>query len=225
MLKPRLRERLTVTILTGVAVSMIFSIAATTQSSMLFHKAYAQPIDNYCFETSTDVNCYPTLQECQQAQSDREFFDPDVIITNDCRFVGGQAKPTTFNNFTPFESSGTPLCGGEEVAFSGTIHTVGHMTQGPDGRFQITVDHLNFQRTTATGLVSGTKYVINEADNTVVNERYTSPNTLVIQSIVNGQLIGQGTATNTVIHLTFHLTINANGQETASVENVNTQCT
>jgi hypothetical protein len=87
MLKPR--ERLTVIILTGVAISMMFSIAATAQSIMLFHNAYASSIANYCYDTTTDVNCYPTLLECQEAQADREFFDPDVIVTNDCRFVGG----------------------------------------------------------------------------------------------------------------------------------------
>jgi hypothetical protein len=105
VLKPGLRETLTVTILLGVAISMMFSIAATAQSTMLFHKAYAQPIDNYCYDTTTDVNCYPTLEECQQAQSDREFFDPDVIITNDCRFVGGQAKPTTISTSSPFSGA------------------------------------------------------------------------------------------------------------------------
>jgi hypothetical protein len=94
------------------------------------------------------------------------------------------------------------------------------VTQGPDGRFQIRLDQLNFQQTTATGVVTGTKYVINEADHIT----QVSANAQVLQSTVNGQLIGQGTATNTLFHLTFVETVNANGQVTASVENINFQC-
>ena len=214
MLKPR--GKITVTILLGVAISMMFSVAATAQGQKGSSTA------NYCYDTTTDVNCYPTLLECQEAQADREFFDPDVIITNDCRFVGGQAKPTTISTSDPFSGAGEPLCQpGETVDFSGVLHTVIHVTDGPGDSFTYSIFHTNFQGVSGV-TSSGDRVSVSDTSTSVSNVRQISANELVAE--VHGVMAVQGKQTNTVFTATLHIVMNANGQVTSDVENVKTHC-
>ncbi len=134
----------------------------------------------------------------------------------------GQANPTTIRISTPFESGGTPLCGGEDVIFSGRINTVLHTTVGPEGEFVYDVSHLNFQGVSGVTTISGTPVRIAEADTTIIHFR---PSANEIISEVHGKLITQGNeGDNTLFDLTFHIIINANGEVTSFVENINTRC-
>ncbi len=56
-----------------------------------------------------------------------------------------QAQTSTIRFSTPFESMGVPLCGGEPLIFTGTVNSVFHSTLGPDGKFEYTLSHTNFQ--------------------------------------------------------------------------------
>jgi hypothetical protein len=125
---------------------------------------------------------------------------------------------------SPFESGGIPLCGGEEVALSGTIFTVTHMTEGPDGKFQLRVDYFGLQKTTAVGLETGSKYILKEADQTVTVDKEISDNEFEDHAIVNGQLIGQGKAPNTGFLLTFQLVVGSDGQVNVESVHENTRC-
>lgn len=78
----------------------------------------------------------------------------------------GQAQSNTEQFKTTFESTGTPLCGGENIFFSITMHSVFHETIGPDGESIYTFSHSNFQK--ARGVSeSGEIFVITD----VVNSR------------------------------------------------------
>jgi hypothetical protein len=134
--------------------------------------------------------------------------------------AAAQDPPMTFNERIPFESSGAPLCGGEEVTFSGTMHILTHVTVDEQGGSH-SVFHTNFQNTSATGLTTGTKYVINESSTFAFNTRELPTE---FTQTINGNLIGQGPAGNTGFHLTVHVTINANGEPTSEVINESIRC-
>jgi hypothetical protein len=133
----------------------------------------------------------------------------------------GQANPITIRESVPFSSGGAPLCGGEDVEFSGSFNTVSHVTIGPDGMFQYSVSHLNFQGVSGV-TTSGDRVVLTEADTGVANVRQISANEFITQ--IHGTLVTQGKATNTVVEIQYRTIINANGEVTSNVERIDVRC-
>ena len=131
----------------------------------------------------------------------------------------GQASSNTRQYTEPFQSYGQPLCGGEEVTFSGTANFVSHTTVLPDGTSQIEFLRLNYMQTTAVSTSGGT-YQMHETDN--YGSVQIGANTY--RNVINGVLIGQGTLANTGITLVIQTTFNANGQPTANVFVENIRC-
>jgi len=134
--------------------------------------------------------------------------------------AAAQDPPQTFNERVPFASAGTPLCGGEEVAFSGTVHILTHVNVDAQGVSHYTF-HMNYQNSSATGVTSGARYQINESSTSTFNTRVLPTETT---TTINGTLIGRGPSNNTGFHLTVHITINANGEPTSEVFNESIRC-
>jgi hypothetical protein len=132
----------------------------------------------------------------------------------------GQTRTTTTVLREPFEIGGQPLCGGEDVQFSGTMNLVVQTTALPDGTYQSTIQHINYQNVQGT-TTSGDRVIVAEVDN-YGNARQISENQ--IMTVIHGTLVTQGKGTNTVFTQTIHLITNANGQVTANVDRVVTQC-
>jgi len=72
--------------------------------------------------------------------------------------VAGQTETNRFNIKTDFESAFVPLCGGEEVKFSGTAHFKFKSSTTPSGFYQLV--HLNYQNMKGTGAISGDDYIV-----------------------------------------------------------------
>ncbi len=136
-----------------------------------------------------------------------------VLLTPTSAAAQPPNRPVTLNFTEPFNSGGTPLCGGEEVVFSGEAHFVIHENFDDQGGVHLTF-HMNYQRSTATGVTTGTRYVIKESSTT---SSYVSSLPATFTTIINGNLIGQGPAGNTGFHLVLHMTLNANGEPTSDV--------
>jgi hypothetical protein len=130
-------------------------------------------------------------------------------------------RPVTVNYTQPFESAGTPLCGGEEVVFGGEAHFVIHQNFDDQGGVHSTF-HMNYQRVTATGVTSGTRYRVTETATTASHYATSLPTTFT--TIINGQLVGPGPANNTGFHLQLHTTILANGETTSEIFNESLHC-
>lgn len=107
-------------------------------------------------------------------------------------------------------------CTGEDVALSGTIHLVSH-TQA-DGS---TVGHFNYQNVTGVGLTSGTRY----RATTVDQQWLAAPFPTSIHSTGTFHLISQGSSSNLLVTVLTHITVNANGEVTASIDVLSMQCT
>src|SRR5215211_5830985 len=106
-------------------------------------------------------------------------------------------------------------CTGEDVQLSGTIHLVSQ-TQ-PDGS---EVGHFNYQNVSGVGLTSGTTY----RASTVDTFRLEAPFPSDITSVSSFHLISQGKQDNLLVNVLFHITVNANGEVTAFIDDRSIQC-
>jgi hypothetical protein len=121
----------------------------------------------------------------------------------------------------PASIEGAPICGGETLQASGYMNIVSHVTVGPDGMFQYSVTHLNFQGVNGV-TTSGDRVVLAENQNSVANVRQISANEFISQT--HGTLVTQGKATNTLAEIQIRTIINANGEPTSTVERVDVSC-
>lgn len=133
--------------------------------------------------------------------------------------VYGQATQTTSIFRVPFSSGGISLCG-TPVVFSGTLIVVDHFTTGPNGGTYI-LDHLSFEHGTVV-TASGATGTITESDTTAVE--VTPISATAILETVNGHITIQGEGIDTLVHVTFLIAFNANGQPTASVQHIDLKC-
>jgi hypothetical protein len=106
-------------------------------------------------------------------------------------------------------------CTGEQVELSGTIHLVSQ--QQSDGSV---VGHFNYQNVSGVGLTSGTTY----RASTVDTVRLAAPFPSDITSVGSFHLIGQGENDNLLVNALFHITVNANGEVTASIDDTSIRC-
>ncbi len=120
--------------------------------------------------------------------------------------------PVNIGVFIPCAAGGA----GEVVFLSGNLHSLFHSTVN-DNNFTIKI-HNQPQGITGTGLTTGDKY----QGTGVTQETFGG-------SFVNGQfsdtfvnnfrIIGHGTGNTFLVHETFHITFNADGELTAFVDN------
>ena len=133
----------------------------------------------------------------------------------------GQASSTTSTTIRlPYPTGGVSICGGEETEINGYITYVFHQTVGPDGEFQYTVDKVILH---GRGVdESGDKVVLAQAGGGVDFLRQTSDEEFDLQ--VHGTLVTQGSGINTLIEILIHMTIDPNGEVTATIEHVDLKC-
>lgn len=112
-------------------------------------------------------------------------------------------------------------CNGELVLLSGSIHTTFSFVSDAAGgaHFRLST---NAQGISGRGTVTGAKYSATGAEHSRVAMLAGGTTT---ESVSNSfQLVGQGTVPNFRLHVTQHLTINANGVATAVVDKVSSSC-
>ena len=135
------------------------------------------------------------------------------------------AQATTFNDnvrvptqifvFVPCATGGA----GEFVQLSGTLHILFVTTIDDKGGF-----HSKFryqpQGISGTGLITGDRYQATGVTQGTFNGKVGFETTFVN----NFKIIGQGPGNNFLIHENFHVTVNKNGEVTASVDNFSVKC-
>ena len=106
-------------------------------------------------------------------------------------------------------------CNGEQVELTGVIHLVSQTM--PDGSV---LGHFNYQDVTGIGLSSGIQYRASAVDQV----RLEAPFPSSIHSVRHFRLIGQGTGDDVLVDAIFHMTVNANGEIAAEIEELTTRC-
>ena len=109
---------------------------------------------------------------------------------------------------------------GEDVHLSGDLHTVIHVTRDAHDTYHIE-QHYQPQGISGVGMTSGAQYQatgITRSSENVVGMPYN-------YTLVNNfRIIGQGAGNNFLLHETFHITVNANGELTAVADNYSVDC-
>ena len=126
----------------------------------------------------------------------------------------------TVNEFVDFNLPIEIECAGDFVELQGQLHFLFHITQ--DDNKIIVKTHAQPQGISGIG-TSGAKYQGTGVSQDIfkgsfVNGQFTAT------SINNFRIIGQGPGNNLLIHSTIHITVNANGEVTAEVNNSSVEC-
>jgi len=110
---------------------------------------------------------------------------------------------------------------GEPVALSGDLHIL--FTFTINGNNVSLKSHFQPQGVTGVGLTTGDKYQATGV--TQDHFKASLQNGQFEMTFVNNfRIIGQGPGNNFLVHITTHLTGNANGVVTASVDNFSLDC-
>ena len=133
----------------------------------------------------------------------------------------GQAATTTTNENIPFTSSIFNQCNGDNVTFSGTLHVTNSLTTDAGGGTHLKT-HTNYQDVTGTGVPSGITYNVRTVSNEVVNDNDGPQYNATVISTV--KLIAPGPVLDYFLRIVMRITVNANGETTTQVQEVNVEC-
>ncbi len=112
----------------------------------------------------------------------------------------------------------TPGCG-EDLDHTGYLLAVFTTTETPSGNVHVGF-HFSPQGITATGLTTGATY----QGTGVTRGSFTEAKASVFTEVNNFRIIGRGQTPDLIEAWTIHMTINANGEVTAEVERIVTEC-
>ncbi len=158
---------------------------------------------------------------CQQAATSppetTEFSPPAPSFSAATTFTEILRFPVNIEVFIPCALGGA----GETVFLSGNLHSLFHSTVNGNN-FKIKI-HNQPQGISGLGLTSGDKYqgtgvTRGTFGGSFVNGQWADT------FVNNFRIIGQGDGNNWLVHQTFHVTLNANGDLTAFVDNFSSDC-
>ena len=138
----------------------------------------------------------------------------------------GKAEAYTLNDWYPISIAGWADCAnggaGEWVFVEGMVHELIHVTVDNNGGTLMKAQH-NPQQFVGIGSVTGDIYQV--SGNDIYIER-SSPNGFPIEGTYQTslRLIGKGTGSNAWVHIHLHITVNANGEITSELEQIDIGC-
>ncbi|HEX7318370.1 MAG TPA: hypothetical protein VF297_30975 [Pyrinomonadaceae bacterium] len=133
----------------------------------------------------------------------------------------GQASTTTTNETVAFTSTLFNPCNGDTVTFSGNMNVVNTLTVDGNGGTHLKT-HTNYQNVTGTGTPSGISYNVRTVSNEVTNDNDGPQYNATVISTV--KLIAHGPSLDFYLRVVMHVTVNANGETTSSVQESNFEC-
>lgn len=134
-------------------------------------------------------------------------------------FASVASAEVTLHLQVPFNTLLTDPCLGELVELSGTIHVLASATETGNGLRLMS--HSNPQGVSGTGLTSGAGY---RAVGVTTTTTFQAPDSLDLMFVNVFAIIGKGPASNSTLHQNVHVTMNALGEITASVDNIHVSC-
>jgi hypothetical protein len=155
----------------------------------------------------------------------RRFFATAILLACSLALCASVAPPrAAAQAFTETDNQTVPIdfiataCNGETVIISGDSHVVVHLTSNPNHTTFKT--HIQFQLSGTSA--SGIKFNANETVDSIENTSTGAAQ--VLNSVGQLHLISQGSTDNLVVRTTIHVTINANGEITATSFEFTTEC-
>ena len=130
-------------------------------------------------------------------------------------FTDEERIPIELFTFVPCANEGT----GEVVMLAGNLHVLYHVTLNDRGGYHAK-SLAQPQGVSGIGLTSGDKYQGTGVTQSQFNGTVGYESTY----INNFRIIGQASGNNYLVHETYHVTVNANGEVTAYVDNYSVEC-
>ena len=124
--------------------------------------------------------------------------------------------PVNLPVYVPCANGGT----GEMVTLGGSLHTLFHVTSDASGGFHF-MSETNPQGISGVGAITGDKYQGTGVTRSDFNVSGLPFNRTYVN---NFRIIGPGTGNNLLVHQTFHVTANANGEITSTVDHWSAEC-
>ena len=148
-----------------------------------------------------------------------------TLASNLSAAVSAQATAITTNDFVPLAAAVFVPCAnggaGEVVLITGTLHVQNHITI-TDNRASIK-SHFQPQGASGVGLTTGDVYhatgVTQEHDSIPITN-----GAFEFTFVNNFKIIGPGPDNNLLVHENVHVTIDANGNVTTTVDNLSVEC-
>jgi hypothetical protein len=136
--------------------------------------------------------------------------------------VAGPAYAGALNETIPLDFDNVNPCTGEPFHYSQNWHIVAQEVTTPDGEISVSGQHVNSEKTTGVGLLTGDRYEVNEIINTIDHPRFDAAHPFTGETQFH--VIDTGSGDDFFIDEVFHETVNANGDITVAVENGSVRC-
>jgi hypothetical protein len=134
-----------------------------------------------------------------------------------------EAVTTTTNETVPVEAFvGNPCAAPEPIDISGDMRLVIHTTTSDNGNFHFAA-HLNYQGVSGTGRTSATQYRATDAGTSTFNGSGNSSANEFTNEFTF-QLTSAGSEDNFRVKGLIHITVNANGETTSEVIDLEAYC-
>ena len=128
------------------------------------------------------------------------------------------AAEVLINEDVPIEEALDNPCTGEEVLVSGRAHQLLRVTE--NGNTYHFGRHFNAAGVTGVGVTSGARYVVGAT----FNDEFTVAKGGTQTSVQTLNVIGTGRTPNFLVRALFHVTIDANGDVHAYIDNYRSEC-
>src|SRR5207249_4828891 len=151
-----------------------------------------------------------------------------ATVTISAMAIGGVDAANVVNDSSPISVVAFVPCAnggaGELVAINGYAHTLTNVTISNSSPPTV---HLKVfrqsQGVSGTGLTTGDKYQVTHVIQTEQNFDGPLPSTFTFLN--NLLIVGPGPGNNLLLHENVHVTVNANGDVTATHDNLSVDCT
>jgi hypothetical protein len=124
------------------------------------------------------------------------------------------------NIVIPFNATLSNACLGEPVTLTGNLHVLVIVQETGNGTFVLT--HAQPQGIEGTGQTSGALYRGTGVTRSSAFLDAAPP--FDVTFVNNFRIIGAGDANNFMVHQVVHMTVNANGEVTATVSQIDVSC-
>ncbi|MGM0875342.1 MAG: hypothetical protein ACQEWV_11170 [Bacillota bacterium] len=107
----------------------------------------------------------------------------------------------------------------EEVVFEGNIHYIENITSNGNGGYHVKIQW-NYVNVKGYGLTSGVSYVLKASDTIVLNVKAG----ITQSGTFSSHAIAQGPSSDFLVHGTYHITIDADGNVVTEVTQLKASC-
>jgi hypothetical protein len=139
-------------------------------------------------------------------------------------FIGGYVVTPSYGKTIhfeePFESSLIPLCGPEDVIFSGILKFVFHETTDNDGNLRQKV-HVYYVNVHGVGVTTGTQYTVHDNEHITLQEEGSDT---TVTTLVRGSMISNGQDINTHVKIRLVTVMDENGNFETIVDDTDIKC-